>query len=114
MLGSYQLDEGEALRIRVRPPETRYWNLTAETRWHEIYNYLTRPTSRTLEDVEYDADGTVEFLVSHVDNGHPNWIDTSGHAFGFLTLRWLDVKHEDVPMPETAVVRLADLGADGR
>ena len=107
MLGSYQLAQGEALKVTVQPPDSRYWNLVAETRWHEIYDYLTRPTSRTLEDVEFAADGSVEFLVSHVDTGHPNWIDTSGHAFGFLTLRWLDARHEDVPMPEVELVQLA-------
>jgi hypothetical protein len=113
MLGSFQLEKDEALRITVTPPQSRYWNLTAETRWHEIYDYLSRPTSRTLEDVEYSADGTVEFLVAHRDTGHPNWIDTSGHAFGFLTFRWLDSKHEDVPMPAVEVVKLDNAGAAG-
>jgi hypothetical protein len=111
MLGSFQLEKDEALRITVTPPQSRYWNLTAETRWHEIYDYLSRPTSRTLEDVEYSADGTVEFLVAHRDTGHPNWIDTSGHAFGLLTFRWLDSKHEDVPMPLVKVVKLEGASA---
>ncbi|MEM1110405.1 MAG: DUF1214 domain-containing protein [Pseudomonadota bacterium] len=110
MLGSYQIEDGEGLLIRVQPPQTRYWNLTVETRWHEIYDYMSRPTSRTLADVMPKDDGTVEFLVSHENPGHPNWLDTSGHAFGFLTLRWLDVKHEDVPMPELEVIRLETLG----
>lgn len=109
MLGSYQLASDEALIVRVQPPRTRYWNLTLETRWHEIYDYLTRPTSRTLAGVTESADGSVEFLVSHRNPGHPNWLDTSGHAFGFLTLRWLDVEHADVPMPEWQVIKLADL-----
>ncbi|MCX2977105.1 DUF1214 domain-containing protein [Candidatus Marimicrobium litorale] len=109
MLGSFQLEPDEALMIRVQPPATRYWNLTLETRWHEIYDYLSRPTSRTLADVTPSPDGSVEFLVSHQDTGHPNWLDTSGHAFGFLTLRWLDVDHADVPMPELELVKLSSL-----
>ncbi|NND66084.1 MAG: DUF1214 domain-containing protein, partial [Halioglobus sp.] len=108
-LGSYQLAKDEALLITVRPPPTRYWNLVAETRWHEIYNYLEQPTSRTLADVTYAGDGSVEFLVAHRPHGHPNWIDTSGHAFGFLTLRWLDGKQDDVPLPEVRLVKVADL-----
>lgn len=107
MLGSYQLESDEALLVRIEPPATRYWNLTVETRWHEIYDYLTRPTSRTLQDVTKSTDGSVEFLVSHRNPGHPNWLDTSGHAFGFLTLRWLDVEHADVQMPELEVVKLS-------
>jgi Protein of unknown function (DUF1214) len=106
MLGSYQIADDEALRITVTPPETRYWNLTAETRWHEIYNYLSQPTSRTLEDVTFSAGGSVEFLVAHENNGHPNWIDTSGHNFGFLTLRWLDAKQDNVPLPTVEIVKL--------
>ena len=109
MLGSYQIESDEALLITVQPPETRYWNLVAETRWHEIYNYMTQPTSRTLANVTYGEDGSVEFLVAHEDHGHPNWIDTSGHAFGFLTLRWLDSKQESVPLPEVKLVKVADL-----
>ena len=109
MLGSFQLEPDEALIIRVQPPATRYWNLTLETRWHEIYDYLSRPTSRTLADVTPSPDGSVEFLVSHQDTGHPNWLDTSGHAFGFLTLRWLDVDHADVPMPELELVKMSSL-----
>ena len=109
MLGSYQIADDEALLITVQPPQTRYWNLTAETRWHEIYNYLTRPTSRTLEDVEYADDGSVEFLVAHESHGHPNWIDTSGHNFGFLTLRWLDAKQDNVPLPNVKLVKLNQL-----
>jgi hypothetical protein len=109
MLGSHQIANGEALIVTVMPPASRYWNLTVESRWHEIYDYLSRPTSLTLEDVEYGEDGSVEFVVSHINPGHPNWIDTSGHEFGFLTFRWLDSKHEDVPMPEVKLVKLADL-----
>jgi hypothetical protein len=109
MLGSFQLAQDQALVIRVQPPETRYWNLTLETRWHEIYDYLSRPTSHTLSGVTYSPDGSVEFVVAHRDPGHPNWLDTSGHAFGFLTLRWLDVEHADVPMPELQVVKVSAL-----
>ncbi|MCX2980225.1 DUF1214 domain-containing protein [Halieaceae bacterium IMCC14734] len=109
MLASYQLGDDEALMITVQPPQTRYWNLVAETRWHEIYDYLHRPTSLTLEQVEYAEDGSVEFVIAHADPGHPNWIDTSGHNFGFLTLRWLDSKEDLVPLPQTRVVKWASL-----
>jgi hypothetical protein len=57
--------------------------------------------------VTKSSDGSVEFVVSHSDPGHPNWLDTSGQAFGFLTLRWLDVSHADVPIPELEVVKLS-------
>jgi hypothetical protein len=114
MLASYQLADDEALVITVQPPDTRYWNLTVETRWHEILDYRHRPVSLTLEQVERGADGSVQFVVAHRDPQHPNWLDTSGHNFGFLTLRWLDARGSDVPLPVTRVVSHDSLqGPDG-
>lgn len=109
MLGSYQLEDDEALILRVQPPQTRYWNLALESRWHELPDYLHRPISRTLEEVEYGDDGSVEFVVAHNNPGHPNWLDTSKHNFGFMTLRWLDGKGEDVPLPELRKVKFNEL-----
>ena len=109
MIGSYQLADDEALIMLVQPPKTRYWNIALESRWHETADYLHRPTSMTLDEVNYNEDGSVEFIVAHKDPGHPNWLDTSGHNFGFITLRWLDAMDEDVPMPELQVINLSDL-----
>ena len=109
MIGSYQLADDEALIMLVQPPKTRYWNIALESRWHETADYLHRPTSMTLDEVNYNEDGSVEFIVAHKDPGHPNWLDTSGHNFGFITLRWLDAMNEDVPMPELQVINWSDL-----
>ena len=109
MIGSYQLLDDEALLMRVQPPDTRYWNIALESRWHEIADYLHRPTSLTLDEVQYSEDGSVEFVVAHQDPGHPNWLDTSGHNFGFITLRWLDAKGAKVPTPELQVIQWNEL-----
>jgi hypothetical protein len=109
MIGSYQLADDEALLMRVQPPDTRYWNIALESRWHEIADYLHRPTSLTLDEVHYSSDGSVEFVVAHKDPGHPNWLDTSGHNFGFITLRWLDAIDEKVPKPELQVIQWSEL-----
>jgi len=109
MIGSYQLADDEALLMRVQPPDTRYWNIALESRWHEIADYLHRPTSLTLDEVQYSEDGSVEFVVAHQDPGHPNWLDTSGHNFGFITLRWLDARGAKVPTPELQVIQWNEL-----
>tara|TARA_B100000029_G_C17470423_1_gene921767 strand:+ start:50 stop:1249 length:1200 start_codon:yes stop_codon:yes gene_type:complete len=109
MIGSYQLEDDEALIMRVQPPDTRYWNIALESRWHETADYLHRSTSLTLDEVDYSADGSVEFVVAHKDPGHPNWLDTSGHNFGFITLRWLDAIGEKVPKPELQVIQWSEL-----
>ena len=105
MIGSYQLAEDEVLLMRVQPPDTRYWNIALESRWHEIADYLHRPTSLTLDEVQYSKDGSVQFVVAHQDPGHPNWLDTSGHNFGFITLRWVEAKGLKVPLPELQVIK---------
>lgn len=109
MIGSYQIAEDEALVVEVTPPKVRYWNFTLESRWHEIGDYLHRATSRTLEDVEYEPDGSVQFVISHTNPGHPNWLDTSGHAFGFMTFRWIDGKDHEIAMPTIRIVKLSEL-----
>ena len=37
---------------------------------------------------EVDPDGVIRLVVAHRDPGVPNWLDTTGHAEGFLTPRW--------------------------
>ena len=109
MVGSYQLAQDEALVVRVEPPQSRYWNFTLESRWHETTDYLHRPVSLTLEEVTYEGDGKVEFVIAHQNPGHPNWLDTSGQEFGFMTFRWLGSKGDNIPMPDVKVVKLSDL-----
>ena len=111
MIGSYQIEDDEALIVNVQPPDTRYWNLTLESRWHEIGDYLHRPTSRTLEAVEYNDDGSVQFVIAHQDPGHPNWLDTSGHGFGFMTFRWVDGESTEIPMPTTRLIKASEITA---
>jgi hypothetical protein len=111
MIGSYQIGDDEALIVEVQPPDTRYWNITLENRWHEIGDYLHRATSRTLEEVEYNENGSVQFVISHEDPGHPNWLDTSGHAFGFMTFRWVDGEGEEIAMPTTRLVEMDEIGS---
>lgn len=107
MISSYQLADDEALIIEAQPPETRYWNLSLETRWHECLNYLHRPRSKTLDQVQYHSDGSVTFIVAHQDPEHPNWLDTAGHNFGFLTFRWLETS--TAKLPQVHLVKFSEL-----
>jgi len=107
MLAAFDVAEDEALIIDVIPPDTRYWNLALETRWHESPDYRWRNTSHTLDQVNRREDGLVRFVVAHQDPGLPNWIDTAGHRFGFLTFRWLET--EDVAIPKIEKVSLQTL-----
>jgi hypothetical protein len=97
-MAHYQLAEGEVLVVDFRAPQTRFWNLTSATIWHESQRYRTDPVSRTLDEVVTREDGIVRFVVAERDPGHPNWIKTFGHRRGFLILRIVGVTSHPLPV----------------
>jgi len=54
-----------------------------------------------------EPDGTVRILVAGRDPGAVNWLDTAGHATGYVIVRWLlpDVPGSPVA-PEVRVIRI--------
>ncbi|BBY03556.1 DUF1214 domain-containing protein [Mycobacterium seoulense] len=90
MIGTYRLQPGEALVLDIAPPDTRYWNVTLESIWHECLEPRVRHSSVTNRGVVPDADGRVRIAVSAKDFGAGHWLDTGGRHRGFVVLRWLD------------------------
>lgn len=90
MLGTYRLDPDEALVLDIDPPDTRYWNVTLESIWHECLEPRARHSSVTNRGVLPDADGRVRIAISARDFGVGHWLDTGGRHRGFVVLRWLD------------------------
>lgn len=90
MMGTFRLEPGQALVLDIVPPETRYWNVTLESIWHECLEPRRRPSSVTNRGVRSDADGRVRIAISAEDFGFGHWLDTGGRHRGFIVLRWLD------------------------
>ncbi|WP_445162727.1 DUF1214 domain-containing protein [Mycobacterium sp. Dal123C01] len=90
MMGTYRLDPGQALVLDIEPPDTRYWNVTLESIWHECLEPRRRHSSVTNRAVQPDADGRVRIAISAEDFGLGHWLDTGGRHRGFVILRWLD------------------------
>jgi hypothetical protein len=105
MLGTFDLQDGQALQLDVTPPESRYWSVTLENIWHECLEPFRRRSSMTLAHVTPRADGTVRLVVSGTDPGVPNWLDTGGRRRGFVTLRWLDNPAPPVVRTEVLAVK---------
>ena len=40
MIGTFRLDDGDALVIDLTPPEGRYWSVTLDNIWHECIDRL--------------------------------------------------------------------------
>lgn len=90
MIGSFRLDPGEALVLDIAPPDTRYWNVTLESVWHECLEPRRRHSSVTNRGAQPGADGRVRIAVSAKDFGLGHWLDTGGRHRGFIVVRWLD------------------------
>ncbi|OBI41021.1 DUF1214 domain-containing protein [Mycobacterium colombiense] len=90
MMGTFRLEPGQALVLDIAPPDTRYWNVTLESIWHECLEPRRRHSSVTNRGVQPDPDGRVRVAISAQDFGFGHWLDTGGRHRGFVVLRWLD------------------------
>jgi hypothetical protein len=90
MMGTFRLDPDQALVLEIDPPDTRYWNVTLESIWHECLEPVRRHSSVTSSAVQPDDDGRVRIAISAADLGFGHWLDTGGRHRGFVIVRWLD------------------------
>ncbi|OBG67731.1 MULTISPECIES: DUF1214 domain-containing protein [unclassified Mycobacterium] len=90
MIGTFRLEPDEALVLDIAPPDTRYWNVTLESIWHECLEPRARQSSVTNRGVAPEGDGRVRIAISANDFGLGHWLDTGGRHRGFVVLRWLD------------------------
>ena len=67
MMGTFRLDPGQALVLDIKPPDTRYWNVTLENIWHECLEPRLRHSSVTNRGVRPDPDGRVRIAISARD-----------------------------------------------
>ncbi len=97
----------EALVIEVMPPECEHWNFQLNNYWMESLDYRHFRIHTNKHLAHYEQDGSVRLLVAHEDPGHPNWIETAGHASGTMCFRWVRAKEH--PQPRTRLVELSGL-----
>jgi hypothetical protein len=107
MMGTFRLDPGQALVLDIKPPDTRYWNVTLENIWHECLEPRVRHSSVTNRAIQPDAAGRVRIAISARDYGFGHWLDTGGRHRGFVLLRWLDN-----PDPPDVTVSVRDGGRE--
>ncbi len=108
-MGSFELDEGEALVLRGRNPECVFWNVCLWNQFLHTFNYDYDPVTANGSRIETGADGSWEIVLSHENPGGANWISTQGRPQGRIFFRWF--LPESTPGPvEAEVVPLSDLG----
>ena len=90
MIGTFALEPDESLLLEFTPPDSRYWNVTLESIWHECLEPRHRHSSVTNKGLTPDADGVARIAIGAKDSVHGHWLDTGGRRRGFVVLRWLD------------------------
>jgi hypothetical protein len=101
----FDLADGEALVVEVVPPDCDYWMIALHNHWMETLDYVHHQSTLNCRTAVLAPDGSARFVVSAVDPGLPNWLDTAGHRHGTVGVRWVGRDVVDV-LPRTRVVRL--------
>jgi hypothetical protein len=87
--GVYQLDQNEALIIESEVPvEPSFLGFHLSNLWGESLDFESYQCNLNPALMEMTEDGVYRWVVSHQDPGVPNWLDTTGLAHGFLTVRY--------------------------
>jgi hypothetical protein len=104
----WQVDPDEALVARVTPPSIcGYWNLEFGSYWWTTFDYRYHHCALNDYSGRIEKDGSLLFVVSHVDPGVHNWLDPAGHNEGYIGLRWMNA--DSTPYPDVEIVKFADL-----
>lgn len=103
----FNIADDEALVIKLHPPECEFWNFQLANYWLESLDYRYFPVHLNKKTAHYDVDGSVTIVVSKVNPGLENWMDTCGRNEGTMCVRW--IRAEEHPQPETKLVKLNEL-----
>ena len=102
----WRLAPDEALLVEARElPRCSAWKFQLSNFWMESLEWRDRRVSLNNHQAAREPDGkTVRIVVAARDPGHPNWIDTAGHAEGLMSLRW--ARNPTLPEVRSRVVAL--------
>lgn len=114
-LGHFQLDKNQALVLTVHPGTAKYMTVPVSNLWGTTMDPVHHLSSRNLDQVKKNPDGSFTVVVAQTDPGLENWVDTEGLSEGMLFLRWAAIADSSpgAPKPgvEGKVVSLADLAS---
>ncbi len=105
--GVFAIEDDEALIVEMPSPDSMYWGFMLGDVWSRALPFSRYQTSLNSAQVTPDSDGRYRFVVSVVDPGVANWLDTTGHNDGEVFFRNY-LATEDI-VPTLTRVNLADL-----
>lgn len=113
--GRFRMAEDEALLVTVDPAGSYYTGFQISDPWTISPDPMVRMVSLNSAQAASNPDGTLSFVVSAVDPGIANWIDTTGLVEGWMMLRWQGVPTGADParfIHETRIMRLDAIEAE--
>lgn len=87
-LGRYRLGNNDVLIISVPRSSAPYQGIQLGSDWFISTDYVNHQTSLTTAQAHTDPDGVIRYVVSKRNPGITNWLETTGHATGYIMLRW--------------------------
>ncbi|MDB6062042.1 MAG: hypothetical protein JWM78_2145 [Verrucomicrobiaceae bacterium] len=110
--GRFLLEADEALVITTTSGGAEYTGFQISDAWTISPTPIYLTTSRNLTQLHANPDGSYSYVVSLVDPGAANWIDTAGLHDGWFMLRWQNLSADADGaelVKSTRVVKLAEL-----
>ncbi|HUA28364.1 MAG TPA: hypothetical protein VMC03_05725 [Streptosporangiaceae bacterium] len=114
--GHYDLADDQAMIVTVPAADRQtapYQGIQLGSLWYVSLDYINHQTSLTADQARVDPDGRMRFVISERDPGLANWLERTGHARGYVQIRWQRLSRDLGPDdgPAVEVVPVADLPA---
>jgi hypothetical protein len=109
--GRFRLDEDQVLVITTRDGGAAYTGFQVSDPWTISPYPFYATTSRNSSQISPNPDGAHTYVISLIDPGIANWIDTAGLHEGWFMLRWqnLSTSQSASLLQSTQLVSLADI-----
>lgn len=107
VLGQFDIEEDEALILETNVPECKYWSFVLNDMTYSVLDYTNRHSSLNGFQAKLDSDGRFRAVISAVDPGVPNWLDTVSYKRGVIIGRWREAV--SAPLPTLTKVKVADV-----
>jgi hypothetical protein len=102
-LGHFQLEKDQALVLTIRPGTAKYVTVPVSNLWGTTMDPVHHLSSRNLDQVKKNPDGSFTVVITPIDPGLENWIDTEGLSEGMLFLRWAAIADSGPSAPKPGV-----------
>jgi hypothetical protein len=111
--GHYDLKPDQAMVITLPVTDAPYLGFQLGSLWYISLDYINHQTSLNGTQAQADPDGKIRIVVSDENPGVTNWVETLGHAKGFVQFRWQRVSREltEADGPTVELVDLAKIEA---